>query len=256
MTAAARRAWLLDHQVGGPAARVVAYTVPAAGAGAASHRPLAESAPPGMAALTVRLPGREGRLTEPAFNRMPDLVGTVGHQLAAHLAGHGLPFLLLGDCAGAYPAYELGRALERRGLPPLALVVVGMVGPGARGAGRLHRLPAAQFRRALRDGGLVAEEVAGDDALFAMFEPTLRADWQLTETYRWDGSGRPAFPISVLPRGPGRPTADELSRSWAAATLGPTRVLTDAAADRSGELATLRAELGRLTADAGVLTAE
>lgn len=258
MTGDPVRRWLMDHdtaKIGG--ARAVVYTVPAAGAGPTAHRLLARAAPAGLATYTLRLPGREARLTEPLLHRMSDVVDAAGDPLAAHVRGHRKPFAIVGECAGSHVAYELGRFLARQGLAPDVLVVIGQTGPGGRErAGRLHELPTEQFRQALRAGRLIADEVADDDELFAMFEPTLRADWEVLETYRKPDGELPRFPISAIARKLAGTTADRLEKSWQETTRGDVTVVTSALDGRTDEitavwlagtrlLATVDAELRR-----------
>jgi surfactin synthase thioesterase subunit len=244
--------WLVGHTAGDAGTRVVAYTVPAAGAGAATHRVLASTAPPGMSVLTLRLPGREARFSEPPLHRMAELVEDTGTHLAAHVRAHGLPFVLVGECVGAYVAYELGRFLLDRGLCPAALVVIGQRGPADQHReDELHHLPADQFRQALRDRGHVAPEVSADAGLFALFEPTLRADWAVAHGYEWRPGASVDFPISVVAREGDGASAVELRDSWAPTTRGRTTVVTSVVDGYSDELDAVSVELNRMLALAG-----
>jgi medium-chain acyl-[acyl-carrier-protein] hydrolase len=239
--------WLVSHDPGKPNTHIVAYTVPAAGAGAAAHRMLATTAPAGMSTLTVRLPGREARFSEPPIHQMAALVADTGLRLAAHARDHGMPFVLVGECVGAYVAYELGRFLLGEGLRPAGLVVIGQRGPAdGHSEDMLHDLPAEQFRQALCDRGFIAPEVGADADLFALFEPTLRADWAVAHDYEWQPDQSVDFPISVVARGRDGATAAELRDSWAPTTHGRTTVVTSIVEGCSDELDAISVELTRV----------
>jgi surfactin synthase thioesterase subunit len=251
LTASGR--WLVDyHDLDATEPNTVAYTVPAAGAGAAAHRVLASAAPAGTATMTVRLPGREARFSEPPLRRMADLVADTGPRLAEHVRAHGLPFVLVGECVGALSAYELARFLAGQGLPPAALLVIGQWGPADRPAEEaLHELPGEQFRQALLDHGFVAPEIGDDPDVFAMFEATMRADWALAHAYRWQPGGFADFPVSVVARTLDGTTAEALRASWAPTTSGRTSVVTSVAEGYADERDAVSVELTRLAALAG-----
>ena len=198
------------------------YTVPASGAGAAAHQYIAQHVPNWLRVLTLRLPGRENRYTEPRLRTMGAAVEHLVQRVAAHVNAYGKPFLLFGDCAGSYLAYELGRALATYGAAPVALVVLGQRAPGEAGVRRrLHDLPSDQLRAELSAAGMVAPDVADNAALFKFFEPTLRSDLEIFDHYRWDASRLPEFPIEVIP---GRLGGDTASRGWRATTRGVVQV--------------------------------
>ncbi|GAA0734398.1 hypothetical protein Drose_34960 [Dactylosporangium roseum] len=217
------------------------YSLPPVAAGPRTHAWLPRHAPSWLRVFTLRPAGRENRYTEPAPRRMEDLVADLGPRLAAHAAAHGRPFLLLGDCGGAFGAYEIGRFLEAKGTAPRMLAVLKQVAPQARTARRpLHDLPTDDLWSRLRSTNLVSAELTADRRVFALFEKVLRADLELVETYRWLGVPV-GFPVCVLP--PAGVAADPATvvEQWEKATTGAVSRLP--APDEPGAIS---AELARL----------
>jgi surfactin synthase thioesterase subunit len=132
--------------------------------------------------VAVRLPGRESRLAETAFERMGPLV----EALAGHIEGYlDRPFAFFGHSMGAAVAFELARELRRRGQPmPQMLIASGARAPQFR---RNHVPPPAPSREAFveelrRLEGIPAEALA-DAALMRAILPALEADASLYRNY-------------------------------------------------------------------------
>jgi surfactin synthase thioesterase subunit/acyl carrier protein len=220
-----RVAWLVRHPRTVTAARLVAYTVPPVGAGAGVHRELAQSVASDIDVLTLRLPGREKRREEPPLPTVADCVDDLAGRVAADVAGHGLPYVLVGDCATGLLAYELARALELAAGPaPAALLAVAGRSPryGYRD-GRRHLAPVGQLRDEVAASGLVPPEITADPAVFALFEPVVRADLAACETYRWDGRPLASVPVVVLL--PAGCLAEPSFTSWQEATRAGLRMV-------------------------------
>ncbi len=160
-----------------PASRL--FTFPHAGGGS-SAGPL-DSLPEWNIAR-VRLPGRESRLAEAPFERMPALVTALADAIEPHLDR---PFAFFGHSMGAAIAFELARELRRRGRPlPEILIASGARAPQFR---RDHVPPPAPSREAFleelkRLQGIPAE-VLEDAALMRAILPALEADAALYRAY-------------------------------------------------------------------------
>jgi len=96
---------------------------------------------------------------------------------------------------GSCVALELARLIREAGLPDVDRLVV-----SGRGAPRCgsdhddwHRLPGAEFREKVSGLGGTPTEILGDESVFAVVEPILRADFQAVETYVY----REAEPLEV-----------------------------------------------------------
>jgi len=201
-----------------PDARLRLFALPHTGGGAGTFRAWAALLPPRVELVAIRLPGRESRFHEPAFDRIGTLVDGVLDALAAELDR---PYAWLGHSMGALVAYELCRAARRRGLPePARLIVAGRRAPHLPATEpTVHDAPDAQLAQRLRDIAGTPEELL-DTALLRPLLPLLRADFAVSETYRWTPEPPLRTPISAL-GGSADPLArpDELA-AWSAHTTG------------------------------------
>ncbi|NEB79975.1 thioesterase [Streptomyces sp. SID14478] len=96
------------------------------------------------------------------------------------------PYALFGHSMGALMTYEIIRRALDRGLPPPVWAgVSARPAPQTAGPGhRYHALPDAELRTRLKQLGGTPDEVFDDPELWALFEPIIRADLRLVETWR------------------------------------------------------------------------
>ncbi|MGH6679076.1 MAG: thioesterase II family protein, partial [Bradyrhizobium sp.] len=107
------------------AIQLVAF--PHAGGGATAFYPLAGLLPEAIELRAVQLPGRETRLGEAPFTRLPPLIDALADALGDSLR---VPYALFGHSLGALIAFELAREFRRRRLPlPRTLIVSGRRAP-------------------------------------------------------------------------------------------------------------------------------
>jgi surfactin synthase thioesterase subunit len=133
--------------------------------------------------LTVQLPGRESRLSEPPFRRMAPLVDALTDAIAPLLDR---PYALFGHSMGALIAYELGRTFERERLAlPRTTIVSGRRAPTVPNTeAPLHRLPDDQFVEALvARYDAIPKVIRDEPELMALFMPVLKADFEVFETH-------------------------------------------------------------------------
>jgi len=157
--------------------------LPHAGGGASSFHALAGLLPRDIEMLTVQLPGRESRLSEPPFCRMAPLIDALTGAVAPLLDK---PYALFGHSMGALIAYELGRAFERQRLPlPCTTIVSGRRAPSVPNTeAPLHRLPDDQFVDALiARYDAIPKVIRDEPELMALFMPVLKADFEVFETH-------------------------------------------------------------------------
>ncbi|HLH19727.1 MAG TPA: thioesterase domain-containing protein [Bryobacteraceae bacterium] len=126
----------------------------------------------GPRAIGVRLPGRESRILEAPFERMGPLVEALANAIEPYTAQ---PFAFFGHSMGAVVAFELARALRRRGLRlPGILIASAARAPQFRRNHVPH--PPASDRELLEALEIPAE-------LADAFLPALRADTTLYRSY-------------------------------------------------------------------------
>jgi surfactin synthase thioesterase subunit len=188
-------AWL--PLTGRPGALVHIFCLPHAGGGTASFQEWEAYVSPQIALLPVRPPGREVRFTEPPFAHIAPLVGELQEAIAGALVG---PYVLLGHSLGALVAFELARALRRRGAPaPLGLIVSGHPAPQLeRVRPAAHALPDIALKQLLGELGGVSEEVLANDELLDLLLPLLRADLAVEESYEYEPQAPLRTPIAAF----------------------------------------------------------
>lgn len=174
------------------------YCFPCAGAGASMYRPWADAlAAYDIEVVGVQPPGREERLAEPPFTDVHPLADALVDALPAWLDR---PYAFFGHSLGALVAFEVAKRLPLRGLPPpQALFVSARRAPQLPLSQRpMHAMPRELFIEELRILGGTPRAVLEERELMAMFEPMLRADLEMTETYRPAEAGRVPLPIVAL----------------------------------------------------------
>ncbi len=165
-----------------------------AGGGPSFFRPWRAGLAPEIAVRPVLLPGREGRLDEPPFRHMAELVEPLCSALEPYLDQ---PYAFFGHSMGAVVAYEVARRFsDRSRAGPGCLLVSGRRAPGmAAGRRRVSGLPDDEFITEVGRLNGMPPEVLNEPELLGMLVPTLRADFELAETYQPLPGGRLGCPV-------------------------------------------------------------
>lgn len=175
-------AWLCRFSAR-PIAALRVFCFPYAGGRATSFRPWVEALPGSIDVWGVQLPGHDGRLLEPPLASVPAIVEAVVPALLAELDR---PYALFGHSMGALVAFEVARALQARGAPPAAhLLVSGRRAPHlAAHEADIHALDNEAFVAEIgrRYGAIPAELLRHPDVMDLLL-PVLRADITAIETY-------------------------------------------------------------------------
>ncbi len=111
-----------------------------------------------------------------------------------------IPFAVLGCSVGALVGFELARRLDQiHAIQPTHLFVCANRAPQLvhRGA-RVHALPTNQFIDAVRELAGTPDEVFQNQELVELVLPTLRADFALYETYKFEPKSALTCPITVF----------------------------------------------------------
>ncbi|WGF87871.1 thioesterase II family protein [Marinivivus vitaminiproducens] len=168
----------------------VLVCLPPAGAGPAIYRTWTCREGSWAEMFAPSLPGREARIAEAPAASLEALADQLADQLAP-LSRR--PYALFGYSMGAALAYEIARRWSRDGLPPEMLFVLGANPPGHALDSRnpVHQLESAAFRRELRAIGGTPSEILDDLDIMSFYEPLIRNDFRMSETYRHEPDGRP-----------------------------------------------------------------
>lgn len=146
---------------------------------------------------TLRLPGREQRLSETPFRRMEPLVEALYEAMEPQLSG---PYAFYGHSLGALVGFEMARKIQRQGEPgPVRLIISAHTAPQL-GLCRpvLHNLPDNEFMNALRNFAGTPEEVIANEDLMSIMMVALRADFEVDETYSYEPGPPLECPISAF----------------------------------------------------------
>jgi medium-chain acyl-[acyl-carrier-protein] hydrolase len=179
-------------------ARATLFCLPYAGGSALSvFRSWAQRLPDTIDLRPVELPGRGGRIRERVISRWEGLLDDV---LATMRRQTGGPCALYGHSLGALLAFECARRLRRDGSPEVVeLFVSGHRAPHLPlPVPPMHALPRAEFIDRLRDYDATPEAVLQNVELMDLFEPILRADLTLSESYVFVDDGPLDCPIVVF----------------------------------------------------------
>lgn len=172
--------------------KVRLYCFPYGGAGASMYRAWGRSLPDWVEVVPVHFPGREHRIRETPHSHIAPLVDEV----VAGFAQAG-PFAFFGHSMGTLAAFEVARALRRRGGPePGLLIVSGLGAPQVpRDRPRITDLPQEEFLEQLRLHFDVTDDLLSDPLLLEMVLPVLRADLAVVENHTYTPEPPFDFPI-------------------------------------------------------------
>ena len=144
-------------------------------------------------------------------------------ELAAAIEPHtDLPYGIFGHSMGARVAFELTRKLRDDGARgPVHLFVSGSRAPHVPSGGPdLHCMNDADLIEELRQLGGTPEDVLDDAETMAGLLPVLRADFEVLETYHFDGEDRVDCDITAY-RGAADPCASRAgTQEWGRLTTG------------------------------------
>jgi len=168
------------HATQEPSLRLFCF--PYAGGSAQVYRSWLHQLPSWVRLSLVHLPGRGKRLGLPPFTQLKPLVEALADVIAT--CDHE-PCAYWGHSMGALISFELARELRRRGKAlPRALFVSGRAAPQFPVADPLmFNLPEKQFIAGLRRLNGTPPELLEDPETLRLFLPTIRADFQVVETY-------------------------------------------------------------------------
>lgn len=175
-----------------PEARLRLFCFPFAGGTASGFQRWARSGLSDVDVLAVQYPGRETRIREPMYRRVPELVQALGPIILPLLDR---PFAFLGYSLGSYVSLELAHWLQHEGAPaPLGLLLAAGEPPHQRQSQKRYTLQDEDFIAELKRYGGTPPQVLEDRELMELILPVLRADFEMADEYR-----RAAEPLLSLP---------------------------------------------------------
>jgi medium-chain acyl-[acyl-carrier-protein] hydrolase len=157
---------------------------PYAGGSASIFHRWSDNLPATVDVCPIQLPGRGSRMLEPSMTDMSSIVKAIAEAMLPHLDR---PFAFLGHSMGATISFELARYLRaKHGVEPSHLFVSGCRAPqSSRETMMIYDLPDAAFMEELRRLNGTPGEVLEYPELMRLMMPTLRADFELAQTYTY-----------------------------------------------------------------------
>jgi surfactin synthase thioesterase subunit len=170
----------------------------------------------------VQLPGRGARLQEIPITDFACLIDALVEVMARQPT---VPFAFFGHSLGALVAFELTRRLRQSGMAvPARLIVSGCGAPRLRGPGEgLHLLDDAGLLAKLRELNGTPPEILAHQELMELLLPTIRADMELVDNYRYCTAPPLSMPITVLAGRQDEFDVGEIE-CWSEETTAPCRV--------------------------------
>lgn len=147
--------------------------------------------------IAVQLPGREERFNEPLLKNISQIVSNLCEHFNNYLDK---PFIFFGHSTGALIAFEFARALRKHGISGLKhLIASGTKAPQILlKKYPIHNLPNFKFIEELKKYNGISDYIIKNEELMSLFMPTLRADFCISETYKYHTERPLANPITAL----------------------------------------------------------
>lgn len=167
----------------------------------------------------MELPGRGRQFTTPAARRIDTLVDALSEAISPYLDRR---FAFFGHSMGALVSFELSHALRaKHGVEPVALYVAAQTAPQLPNDGPLlHKLSDVELRAELRRIGGTPQEVLASDDFMALLLPTLRADFEVCETYTYSQGAPLSCPIVAYGGADDPQVGEDDLKAWAELTTG------------------------------------
>jgi surfactin synthase thioesterase subunit len=187
--------WLVRYRQNAQASLRL-FCISYAGGGASVFRQWPDALQPGVEVCCIQLPGHEYRLGEPPYTRVAPLVQALADAIYPYLDR---PFAFFGHSMGALISFELARQLRRtHDRCPGRLYLAAYRAPQLPNPNiKIYHLPSEVFKVVLRAEG-IPEMILQNEELMQAMLPTLRADFELCDTYEYREEAPLGCPFSIF----------------------------------------------------------
>ena len=196
MTSSAAHSWIYTAKPN-PQARLRLFCFHYAGGGASAFRSWQSKMPPEIELCLVQLPGRETRIMDPLFTRLPPLIDALTASIRPYL---NKPYAFFGHSMGTLVSFELIRQLRAQQLQlPLHFFASSHRAPQlADPDPPIHNLADKEFIAEINKLNGTPQRVLENDELMQMMLPIIRADFAVCETYVYRQEPPLTCPISAF----------------------------------------------------------
>ncbi|ASS75457.1 hypothetical protein CIG75_11035 [Tumebacillus algifaecis] len=157
-----------------------------AGGGASAFHQWSKELPDSIEVVAIQLPGREGRLFEPPFTSLAPLLTALVDELRPHLGEK--PFAFFGHSMGAIVSFEVAQYLKQHDqVEPQYLFVSGYPGPHTYTNDDPYYTKSDEdlIKDLVKLGG-TPQELLENEELMRLVLPTVRADFEVCDTYEYN----------------------------------------------------------------------
>jgi len=214
--------WLLFPKPN-PGAPLRLFCFHYAGGSAQTFQTWPADLPPTLEVGLVQLPGRGSRLAEPKITCLLTLSRIVANALQQYLDK---PFAFFGHSLGALLCFEVARSLRlENNLEPLHLFISAAHAPHCRKRDEpLSTLPKAELIEKLYMFNGAPPEALRNEELMDLLLPTIRADFELCETYEYHPEAPLRCPITIYGGIEDHEVESERLAAWSEMTTGQSSI--------------------------------
>lgn len=204
-------------------ARFRLFCFPYAGGSSAVFRSWTRLINPNIEVVPALLPGREFRLSEPAFTHLEPLVESLTREIFSFLDR---PFAFFGHSMGALISFELARRLRsERGLETDHLFISGRRAPQVPERDpEIHTLPEPEFIAEVQRLNGTPKEVLDHAELMELLIPMLRADFSICGNYNFVPGPQLKCSITAIGGTQDDTATKEKLEGWCEQTAGRCRI--------------------------------
>lgn len=211
--------WFVPFEPPSTASRRV-FVFPHAGSSVAPFRKWYDVIDRQIDLRVVQIPGSGGRLKEPGFTKMPELIEALTAQIQSLM---NVPYVFFGHSLGALIAFETCRALSRSGARSCDhLIVAGFRAPQIpRQTPLTYTLSDELFLEKMKTSRMTPPVIFSRPGLVNLFLPPMKRNCELGETYRYDGGSALEVPVTALSGANDDSVTREEVDAWREITSGP-----------------------------------
>jgi surfactin synthase thioesterase subunit len=146
--------------------------------------------------FSPELPGRGKRFHEDLLHDFDLAAADIYKQISRQISSD--RFIIYGHSMGAYLALRVTNMLEKTGRRPAYLVVSGNAGPAVSNRKSVHTLAEKEFIQELESLGGMPVELKENRELYELFEPILRADFEVVEKRKMEHEPPVSVPLYAI----------------------------------------------------------